>query len=142
MPLNTESKPATPIIHIARIQPGGRVYHLLLRKIDPHTFTWFKLEDSHEVNTSISASNIAEVTRLAYRHWKDDSFRTINCGFRYTLPERDEHGCAALFHQMVASYSSMSGVYFDDELGHNCIVHFASSEGRDLWQKLKQEGRL
>jgi hypothetical protein len=151
MTQNAEVKPKTPIIHIARIQPDGNVHYLLLRKLDAHTFTWFKLEGERkeekeekekETNTSVSGSTVPEAIQLAYKHWKGDSFRPVNCGFRYTLPERDEHGCDALFHQMVASYSSMNGVYFDDDLGHNCIVNFASSEGRDLWKKLKEEGRL
>ena len=148
MTQNTEVKPKTPIMHIARIQPDGSVHYLLLRKLDPHTFTWFKLEGNREkegggeISTSISGSTTSEAIQKAYKHWKSDYFRPVNCGFRYTLPERDEHGCDALFYQMVASYSSMNGAYFDDDLGHNCIVNFASSEGRDLWKKLKEEDRL
>ena len=66
----------------------------------------------------------------------------MHCGFRYTLPERDEHGLNALFNQMVASYSSSNGVYFEQELGHPCIVQNASIQARLLWKKLKQANRL
>lgn len=142
MATNAETKPAAKLIHAARIQPHGSVHYLLLRKTDPHTYVWYEQINGQEVQTPISAAHVAEAVRLAYQHWKNDSFRTVNCGFRYTLPERDEHGCNALFHQMAASYSSMNGVYFDEDLGHNCTVHFASSEGRDLWQALKKDGRL
>lgn len=142
MTQNTEVKSNAPIMHIARMQSDGDIYYLLLRKIDPHTYTWFRLRNSEEVITPISSSTIPQAIQLASKQWKEDGFRTVNCGFRYTLPERDEHGCNALFHQMVSSYNSMNGVYFDEELGHNCIVNFASSEGRDLWSKLKKDGLL
>lgn len=142
MAVNTELKTSPKIIHVARIQPRGALRYLLLRKKDPHTFTWYEQEGSNENETSVSAPTFEEAMQQARRQWKNASFRTVNCGFRYTLPERDEHGCNALFHQMISSYNSPNGVYYDEELGHNCFINFASMEARDLWQKLKNEGRL
>lgn len=126
------------LIHVACIQTSNGFSYLLLRKIEPNRYVWFK-EDrpGQETITSVEGSNSEEAIRLARQFWKQDFFRTLQCGFRYTLPERDEHGYNALFHQMGASYSSMNGVYFDEELGCNCIVHNASNEARNLWQKLQ-----
>lgn len=151
-----------PIIHIARIQPkGGGIVYLYLRKIDQNQYTWFQekinevnstsdksqTSDSqykNEIQTPITAPNVEEALRLARKFWEPQnvSYRLVNCGFRYTLPERDEHGSNALFIQMVASYSSMNGVYFDEELGHLCIVHAASDEATQLLKRLKSENRL
>jgi len=66
----------------------------------------------------------------------------VNCGFRYTLPERDEHGYNALFHQMAASYATSNGVYFDEESGNNCFVNFASEEAKNLLKVLQTSKRL
>lgn len=134
MTSTTEKKPPK-LIHIARIQgktPQPR--YLFLKQLDPHTYTWFEEDDK---DTGVSAATIEEAIRLARRTWKDSGFRTVICGFRYTLPERDEHGGNAFFFQMVASLSSMNGVYFDEELGHNCLVQGASNEAKELWQKLR-----
>lgn len=129
------------LIHIARIlSKNGHARYLFLRKKSTNTFTWYEGDlQGSETETSVSASELEEALRLAPLHWKDRSFRTIICGFRYTLPERDEHGMNALFYQMAASYETMTGVYFDDELGHNCIVQRASDEARDLYRNLKQK---
>ena len=89
-----------------------------------------------EVPTDISAETSEEALRLAHRQWKGSDFRTLRCGYRFTLPERDEIGSNALFHQMAASYATMNGVYFDDELGHQCIVKDASQEAYDLYKRL------
>lgn len=131
-------------MHVAQIKPcneGPR--YLYLRKNSPHLFTWFKDADNNtETEESVSSPSVEEAIRLARLHWKEDHFRTLGCGMRYTLPERDEHGINALFHQMAASYSSPNGIYFDEELGNNCFVNFASQEARDLWQQLKKQSRL
>lgn len=126
------------LIHAASIySPNGRWCYLFLRKSREGHFAWFQDGADNESETPISAQTIEEALRLGARHWRGDSFRTVICGFRYTLPERDEHGINALFHQMVASYSSMNGVYYDEELGNNCFVQNASDEACKLWQKLK-----
>jgi hypothetical protein len=132
------------LIHLAQVilpKKGPRL--LLLRKEDPVRYEWYEQnEHDEEKPTSISATTAEEAIRLAYLNWKENIFRTINCGFRYSLPERDEHGNNALFHQMVASYSSMNGIYFDEDLGHNCLVNFASDEAKKLWKVLQAQKRL
>lgn len=145
METKAENKSKGKLIHIGRILSHGTVRYLLLRKKDPHTFAWFtEIDNGEEAEepTPGDAPHFEEAMRLARLHWKSHSFRTVNCGFRYTLPERDEHGINALFYQMAASYSSPNGVYFDEELGNNCFVNFASQEARDIWQRLKIQGRL
>lgn len=132
------------LIHIAVIEkPKQGSCLLLLRQKEPTFFSWWEqTANGTETETTVSASTTEEALRLARQQWKYNSFRTIICGFRYTLPERDEHGMNALFHQMVASYSSSNGIYFDDELGHNCFVQAASMEARSLWQLLKLQNRI
>lgn len=134
------------LIHVGKIEAKDpRGLYLFLRQISSEQFVWYQEiahGESQEIQTEISGLTINEALHKARRHWRHESFRTLNCGFRYSLPERDEHGCNALFHQMVASYSSSNGIYFDDDLGHNCIIHFASQEAWILWQKLKNANRL
>ena len=128
-----------PVIHAAKIwqQNVGCVY-LFLRQIEPFRYIWFQeIEPGVEAETPVWGGTTEEAILAARIAWKFDDFSSIRCGFRYTLPERDEVGSSALFHQMVASYTSSSGVYFDEELGSNCIVHFASSEAKSLWKRLE-----
>lgn len=132
------------VIHAAEIQGKNqkKTYLLLRQKGDQH-FLWFEFRDgSTEEETQIGARTIEEALQAAKKHWKMHSFRMVNCGFRYTLPERDEHGLNALFHQMVASYNSPNGVYFDADIGNNSFVNFASEEARILWKTLKQANKL
>jgi len=132
------------LIHVGFItikQKGTR--RLFLRKIDPIQYHWFEEGDNdNEVPTAICAANIEEAIRLGRNEWKQQSFRMLNCGFRYTLPERDEHGMNALFFQMAASYSASNGIYFDDELGHNCFIQAASIEARNLWKTLQKQNKI
>lgn len=121
----------TKLIHIASINKGGQHY-LFLKEITPHHYVWFEGKDE-----SVSAPTIPAAITAARNHWRANSFRLVNCGFRYTLPERDEHGMNALYHQMAASYATQNGVYFDEELGHNCLVQNASQEALNLWKELK-----
>jgi hypothetical protein len=132
------------LIHLARISdPKQGVIYVLLRESDPGRFVWFKeYPAGQESETSIFASIPQEAIRQARTTWTSQFFDTVKCGFRYLLPERDEHGYNALFHQMVASYSAINGVYFDEEFGCNCIVHFASAEARSLWRRLQSNGQL
>lgn len=140
----TEKTKLGKLIHMARIiAPDGRAKYIFLRKCDPEGFKWYEEEDrSKERETPVSAQTIQEAIRLGIRHWNKQAYRNVNCGFRYTLPERDEHGINAYFHQMAASQSSMNGVYYDEELGNNCFVQNASLEALNLWQRLKIEDRL
>jgi hypothetical protein len=122
------------LIHVACIKEKGRgSIYLFLRQVDLGEYMWFKPDQNGaESKTDVHSHSIEEALRLGAKHWKKDNFRMINCGFRYTLPERDEHGTNALFYQMKDSYLSMNGIYFDEELKTNCIVHNASIESRDL----------
>lgn len=144
MTSTTTPKNANPkLIHIGCIfGEDGINHYLFLRKISDLHFVWFEEHKGLEKETDVSADNIEEALRLAVRRWKSRFFRTVICGFRYTLPERDEHGINALFHQMAASYSSMNGIYYDEELGNNCFVQSASQEAYDLWQQLKTQQRI
>ncbi len=127
------------LIHLGCIQGHNPCpVYLTLRQIHDYHYAWFiKNNDKNEKETPVWGPTTEEAIRLAYRHWKIDNFRPVNCGYRYTLPERDEHGSPALFYQMIASYSSMNGIYFDEELGCNCIVHHASLEARQMWKKIE-----
>lgn len=140
MTSTTQSLPK--LIHVARIFVGGQWRYLFLRKIETNRFVWHEENEDGEFPTEVSGATIEEAIRQAVRFWKRDSFINVNCGFRYTLPERDEHGINAYFMQMAASYSSMNGIYYDEELGNNCFVQNASQESYNLWQRLKTAKRL
>jgi hypothetical protein len=129
------------LIHIGKkISSHGRWQLVFLRKVSTHAYKWFEEEkEGSEKDTQIEASSMEEAIRIAYINWPEEDFSLINCGFRYMLPERDEHGINALFYQMVSSYSSLTGVYFDEILGNNCFVQNASSEARVLWKKLAEQ---
>lgn len=138
-----EKKSNLKLIHVARFQPKGSLKYLFLRKMDPQTYLWHEESNEHkEAPTGVMATSVEEAMRLANRQWDGDAFRFLNCGFRYTLPERDEHGINALFWQMAQSYASSNGIYFDEDLGSNCFVNFASQEAKDLLATLKQQNRL
>lgn len=127
------------LIHIAHIYLKNQGHrYLFLRQIEPYRYIWF-CEESFgvESETQIWGGTTEEALPAAYQTWKHQGIRMVNCGFRYTLPERDEVGTNALFHQMAASYSSMSGIYFDEDLGANCIVQLASLEARNLLKRLQ-----
>ncbi|MEI8125171.1 MAG: hypothetical protein WCG42_05410 [Parachlamydiaceae bacterium] len=131
----TSEKKSEKLIHAARCFVNGSWHYLFLRKESDNSFVWSMEDNAGEQATTVSGETVEEAMRLAARHWQKDSFTTVICGFRYTLPERDEHGINALFHQMVASYSSMNGVYYDEELGNNCFVQNASDEAIRLWKR-------
>ena len=107
-------------------------------------YTWYQEEDDgvHEKKTDVFAPTVEEALFAAMQSFRSQYFRTLICGFRYTLPERDEHGNNALFHQMASSYSSPNGIYFDADAGHLCYVQNAPSVSRQLLKKLQQEKRL
>lgn len=123
-----------PLIHVAFISTCKGRETVYLRMVEPYRFVWFV----GDAETSIVGGNPEEAILLARKFWAKDHFRTLNCGFRYTLPERDEHGVNALYSQMVASYASMNGVYFDPDLGCNCFVQNASNEARALMKQLQK----
>lgn len=129
------------LIHVAFIQERGQTKTpLFLRQIEPFRFIWFQEDQTGGLNeTPVWGGTWEEALSAAYKKWQKDYFKPLNCGFRYTLPERDEVGTNALFHQMVSSYSSMTGVYFDEELSSNCIVNNASVEAREFWNHLQKK---
>lgn len=130
------------LIHVGSLsEKGNGTFYIFLRQVSPHEFVWFKeTKEGDETPIGIEAPTLEEALRLAQRNL--EGLRTIGCGFRYSLPERDEHGTNALFFQMAASYSTPTGVYFDEDLGHNCIVNAASLEARQLLKKLEGQNRL
>lgn len=131
------------LIHLARYQSKNGTVYLFLRQVDPRQYAWYERQaDGSEKETDVSGETVEEAIRLANRKWRKEGFRTVICGFRYTLPERDEHGCNALFYQMAAGYATPRGVYFDEELGHNCFIQNASDEAVQWLARLKQEGKL
>jgi hypothetical protein len=130
------------LIHVAKYHPfQQRERNLFLRKESPFRYTWFEELEGEEIATDVYGSSVEEALRLAHRFWKEQAFRTIICGFRYNLPERDEHGMNALFYQMANSYHSPNGVYFDNELGHNCYVQNASKEALEQLKQLENSNR-
>lgn len=131
------------LIHVGEyIAPGFGLRRLYLRLEDTGHFRWYEEIENEEIPTDIEGATLAQAMRLAHKTWKHNAFRTLICGFRYTLPERDEHGMNALFHQMAASQNSFNGVYFDEDLGHNCFVQNASIEALNLLKQLENSNRL
>lgn len=137
----TQIKPK--LVHIGKLFKEGRWQLVFLRQHAPRHYLWCHADEAFDESPSdIHADSVQEAMRLAYKYWKHQHFRTLICGFRYTLPERDEHGINALFHQMAASLNTPNGVYFDEELGHNCFVQNASIEARQLLSQLRDLGKL
>ena len=131
------------LIHVAKIQaPKKGLVYLFLREDPEKGYTWYHEKEGKEEKTDISGNSPSLAIRAAYRQWADSSFQTLRCGRRFELPERDEHGCDALFYQMAASYSSSGGIYFDEKISQNCVINNASSEAIDLWKKLLKESRV
>lgn len=127
------------LIHIALIMDKGSWQPLYLRKVDDQHFVWFT---ENEETTPIDAISTELAIQQAYPFWKDKYIRMLNCGFKYQLPERDEHGINALFWEMVAGYTSPNGIYFDQVAGSNFFVNFASQQALKLWKSLEKQGKL
>lgn len=131
------------LIHVAHFQPvKGKKTYLFLREISKENYQWFEFLDPEEKKTDIVGRTIPDAISNARKKWKHEYFKTLNCGFRYTLPERDEHGINALFHQMAASYASSNGIYFDEDVGNNCFINFASQEAKNLLALIKSKNQL
>jgi len=131
------------LIHIAKIYTGRGRGTLYLRQNEAGKYRWYQVDpQGNERETDVESFNIEEAMRLGSRAWKEDNFQTLGCGYRFTLPERDEHGMNALFYQMAAALQTSNGVYFDEDLGHHCSVKQIPSEAYDLWSKLKSANRL
>ena len=134
----------TKVIHAATIRKKGKGEQLLLLKqTEPYRYLWVEeTPQREEVETGIWGGTAEEAIQEAFKNWRLDEIKTFHCGFRYTLPERDEVGTNALLHQMASSYSSMNGFYFDEDLSANCIVQNASLEARLLWKRLQDAGKM
>lgn len=136
------------IIHIGYLQQGRDRIYLFLRKTDSQRYLWHVAdpqtglagtdENHKEEFPTVIADSVEEAIRLASRKWNNPSWKSLGCGFRFTLPERDEIGTPALFHQMVLSHKVGNGVYLDEELGCSCIVRDAPSQTLLLWKQLEQ----
>lgn len=121
------------LIMVAKIENGL----LFLRKLEPRKFQWFQYDGKEETPEPIQSEELAEAIRLGNKEWKFQGFTPLPCGYVFTLPERDEHGNNALFSQMAKSLETPNGVYFDEDLGHNCIVHQIPTATRLLYNQLK-----
>lgn len=122
-------------IHVACIKRGIKQSYLFLQKSGDE-FVWFE----ENTPTKHKASTREEAIRMIWQLRKTPglSFRLLNCGRLYTLPERDEHGTPALFNQMSASFATPTGTYFDENLNQSCIVEHPSDEALRLLRKLKR----
>jgi hypothetical protein len=105
------------LYRIATIEKGGKK-HLSLHKDADGLFRWYLDNEP----TEIAAVTAEEASKMARKQYKEEHFRVLSCGNKFTLPERDEHGTPADYQEMVKSLKSMNGVFFDEKLGHNCIV--------------------
>lgn len=135
-------KKTSNLIHIGRIFKTSAPQYLFLRKMGEKQFVWFIEEGRQEKQTELEGETAEEAFRLARKKWRYDSFRPLNCGFKFTLPERDEHGNNALWRDMSRSLQTFNGIYYDEELGFNCIVHQIPLDSRFLFERLQKEGRL
>lgn len=124
------------VYHVGSIFPRR---YLFLMKLDSSLFQWFKVNSSFEREEEALPleETPAKAIFAAHKQWKKDYFRLLNCGFRYSLPVRDETGCNAFFWEMAKSYASSNGSYFDEELGHFCYVDFASQEALSIWRAIR-----
>lgn len=135
-------KATSNLLHVAMIHTSSGLKYLFLRRLDKDHLAWFLEDERGELKTSLEARSLDDAMRIARKAWKNDSFNTIGCGYKFTLPERDEHGNNAFWRDMCLSLNSFNGVYYDEELGHNCIVNQIPLNSRLLYEKLKKENRL
>lgn len=109
------------IVHVATDGKGKVIF---LRKGPQGSFQWG--EEGEEFDSLPKALEYA---------WKEN-FSLLLCGYKFTLPERDEHGTPALFEEMAKSLNSMTGVYFDEREGLNCIVHQIPTNTRRFFEAI------
>lgn len=130
--------PSSPPIHVGLLPSRGPSTLLLLRKeTEEGPYRWaLRKATGYEEPTAVTGRDAGEAIHRACQVWRPLHVRMLKCGYRYTLPERDEVGTPALFHQMVASYATSTGIYFDEELQANCIVYLASQEARHIARQL------
>ena len=102
-----------------------------LVEIEPGKYGWYEGEHSLDLN----AASIPLAFVIARKAYPD--FNPIAAGYKYTLPERDEHGKEALYCEAVKSLESSNGVFFDEKAGHNVVVHLIPQKTIDLIRGLK-----
>ena len=141
-------KKVNPLTHIAKINSSdGKDCYIFLRKNAEDCFAWYSEDKKgNETALDLEGATAEKAIQTAAHHFKLNDFRPVDCGFRYVLHPRDEHGINAMFHQMVASYGEVAraidGAYHDEGNGQECYVDFASDEALDLWRQLETEDRL
>lgn len=116
----------------------ARIWHLVLRK-ESEFFHWFiyNTENKNLIATSCKGPNIGQTCHLARLRWARWGFRTLHCGTLFILPERDEIGSPALFHEMVQSLSNSSGAVFDPNRGYSYRVDQISEEAIRFYKEIK-----
>lgn len=119
------------LVHVANV--GSET--LFLRKSAEGQFQWMNQENP------VSGEFDSLEKALEYA-WRQEGFTPMACGYKFTLPERDEHGTPALFEEMAKSLNSMTGIYFDEREGHNCIVNQIPSNTRRFFEHLKSHQRF
>ena len=97
-----------------------------LVEIEPGQYGWF----DGDLSLGLKASTIPLAFSMARKNFS--SFKPISAGYKYTLPERDEHGKEALYYEAVKSLESPNGVFFDEFAGHNAVVHLIPQKTIDL----------
>ena len=134
-------KNAARLMHIGVIRDVGGSHLLFLREVD-RKYHWFLEKRGEEEKTALGADKMEEAIQLAYREWGRLEFRFLGCGYRFTLPERDEHGDPASFYQMVKALQSSSYTYMDEDLGHLCVIKQIPSFARELYHRLSESKQL
>jgi hypothetical protein len=112
--------PTSDVVHVAIIYPNGKGKEYLYLKNGEDGYFW--------EGTDCRGNTVVEAISNGVKKWKIDHFRLLNCGFLYTVTERDEHGMNATFEEMRQSYQSSSGQFFHQGLGHMCFVQGSSDE--------------
>jgi|GEM_PF-2807228 len=85
----------------------------------------------------LAGKSLGEMREAIFTHFIDLPVRIVNFGVLYTLPERDEVGQYALFHQARNSYKVSNGVVFDPKWGYSYKVDFLSQEGRNIIEEFE-----
>lgn len=139
----TKATAMPKLMHIGKISTERGTTFLHLRQLDPKIYRWFRVDPTgNEIETEVVSDTIEESIRQASRFWHKDHYSSVGCGYRFTLPERDEHGNNALFYQMSSALQTINGIYFDEELGHFCQVRQIPLVAKELWKRLNKENRL
>lgn len=110
------------IIHVGKGDSG------LYTLVQDSSFKWFLNGKPTEVESLTLPLALIE----AQKAFKLDRFQLLQCGVKFSLPERDEHGTPALYCDMIKSLASSNGQYFDPLYGQNFIVHQIPSATREL----------